>query len=64
MDEQKLIYRVSSFCAVGTCIEVAKSGSGGVLIRDSGSPGHVLEVSASDWAALVAGVKAGEFDDL
>jgi hypothetical protein len=46
----------------GQCVEVRDRGDA-VDVRDSKDPhGGSLTVTASEWAAFVAGVKAGEFD--
>ena len=54
-------WRKSSFCASGTCVEVAKVDDA-YLIRDSKSPeaGH-LSFTAEEWDAFRKGVLAGEF---
>ena len=53
----------SSFSSQGDCVEVAFAGRDQVFVRDSKDPdGPVLQFSLSEWAALAAGVKAGEFD--
>ncbi|GII91346.1 DUF397 domain-containing protein [Sinosporangium siamense] len=47
----------------GNCVEVACLGDGGRAVRDSKSPDRPkLVFTAGEWAALVAGVKDGEFD--
>lgn len=50
--------------SVGQCVEVAGLGDGdGTAVRDSKDPkGPVLFFTPGEWAAFVAGVKAGEFD--
>jgi hypothetical protein len=51
----------SSFCGNSACVEVAKVGDE-FLVRDSKYPdGLVLTFTRDEWAAFVAGVKAGEF---
>jgi hypothetical protein len=48
----------------GACVEVADTGSG-VAVRHFKNPdGLVLCYTREEWAAFLAGVKAGEFDDL
>ncbi|GAA3218092.1 hypothetical protein GCM10017691_00610 [Pseudonocardia petroleophila] len=64
MDDGKPIYRSSSFCAVGACLEVGRSNAGEVLIRDSKRPNLTLTLTATEWESFVEGVKAGEFDTL
>lgn len=47
------------------CIEVAGTPSGGVQMRDSKDrDGPVLTYTAAEWEAFMAGLKAGEFDDI
>lgn len=56
-------FKVSSFCHEGGCVAVGSDGEGGVRLTSSavdGSP--ILGFSAQEWAAFVAGVRAGEFD--
>jgi hypothetical protein len=46
----------------GACVEVAPDDTGGVKIRNSNDPdSYTLHFTAREWAAFVAGVKAGEF---
>lgn len=49
----------------GNCVEVAALPDGSVALRDSKHPerGH-FTFTRAEIAAWVAGVKAGEFDDL
>jgi hypothetical protein len=57
------LFRTSSFCTSGACVEVAALPSGQVAVRDSKNLGHpALFYSAAEWREFVAGVKAGEFD--
>jgi uncharacterized protein DUF397 len=62
----ELNWRTSSFTDNGTCVEVADLPDGGRLVRDTklGDASPVLQYTAAEWRAFVAGVKAGEFDDL
>jgi hypothetical protein len=56
-------FRTSSFCSLGDCVEIGRSASGEFLLRDSKSrEGEPLVFTREEWAAFVAGVKAGEFD--
>jgi hypothetical protein len=51
-----------SFCGSSACVEVGQDG-GEVLVRDSKDPAAApLRFTADEWAAFVAGVRAGEFD--
>jgi hypothetical protein len=60
------VWRKSSYSDNGHCVEVADLPDGGRLVRDTkldeASP--VLRYTAAEWRAFIAGVKAGEFDDL
>lgn len=48
--------------ADSTCVEVALAGSE-VWLRDSkDAAGPVLRFTAAEWAAFLAGARAGEFD--
>lgn len=54
--------RTSSFCSDGDCVGVAiEPGEVRVVDTKSGDA-PALRFTASEWAAFVAGVKAGEFD--
>ena len=57
-------WRRSSLCVNAGCVEIGTVG-GQVLVRDSklaASP--VLTYTRDEWRAFLAGVKAGEFDDV
>ncbi len=53
-----LIFRKSSYSDRNNCVEVADTPTG-AAVRDSQNPGvgH-LEVSATEWGALLAGVRS------
>ena len=56
-------FAASSYCAGnGACVEVAPLATGGWAVRDGkqGDAGPVLSFTAGEWAAFVAGIKAGE----
>ncbi|WP_436491968.1 DUF397 domain-containing protein [Actinokineospora sp. HUAS TT18] len=56
-------YRQSSYCASGSCVQVAVLSDGQVALRDSKEPSLPPHVFTSDeWVAFTLGVKAGEFD--
>lgn len=56
------VWRRSSRCDSGTCVEVADLDNG-IGMRDAKRPdGSILTFSRSSWAAFVAGVRKGEFD--
>ena len=63
---QPLIWRKSTFSGSnGSCVEFADPGDGTVWVRDSKDPdGPHLTLSRTQIAGWLAGVKAGEFDDL
>jgi predicted secreted Zn-dependent protease len=57
-----IVWRKSTTSMSGDCVEVARDGDM-TLVRDSKDPrGPVLAFTAAEWAAFLAGVKAGEFD--
>lgn len=61
------MWRRSTHCAAGTCVEVAIERVADtvtqVLVRDSKNPHREpLAFTGPEWEAFVAGVKAGEFD--
>ncbi len=56
------VFRVSSFCDGGGCVEVGLAPDGSVTVRDGRDDTRVLEFTAAEWVAFVRGVKAGEFD--
>jgi Domain of unknown function (DUF397) len=56
-------YQRSSFCAGGSCVEVAALDNGHIAVRDGKTPdlpAHIF--TAAEWDAFVAGVVAGEFN--
>jgi hypothetical protein len=60
-------WRKARASAMGNCVEVAPLGGTGDLIgfRDSKDPsGPILRYTKHELRAFIAGVKAGEFDDL
>jgi len=57
---QHLVWRRSSFCADGSCAEVATDGQF-VYLRNSREPGEVIALDLDEWAALKAGIRSGEF---
>lgn len=61
MSDDKLIFRSSSFCSMGSCVEVAMIDEGGALVRDAKNPEIVLRFSREEWTAFLRGVAAGEF---
>jgi hypothetical protein len=62
--EQAAVFKKSSFSGAGNpnCVEVGFV-TAEILLRDSKDPnGPVLHFTTGEWAAFLAGVKAGEFD--
>lgn len=55
-----LTWRRSSFCANGSCAEVAVDGDV-VHLRNSRHPEHVIRLDRDEWAALKAAIVNGEF---
>jgi hypothetical protein len=62
--DKNIRWRTSSYSNDVSCVEVADLPDGGRLVRDTklGEDSPVLRYTAVEWAAFVAGVKAGEFD--
>jgi Domain of unknown function (DUF397) len=56
------VWRRSSFCANGSCVEVAMA-EGRVALRDSKDPsGPVLHFDKEAWEDFLVGSKTGMFD--
>ncbi|WP_327103512.1 DUF397 domain-containing protein [Nonomuraea glycinis] len=64
VDLSKAIWVKSSRSGGGNnCVEVARNLPDVVAVRDSKNPyGPALVFTHSEWAAFLAGAKAGEFD--
>lgn len=60
------VFRKSSYSANNGCVELADLGDGIVGVRDSklGDASPILRFTQAEVAAWLAGVTAGEFDDL
>lgn len=57
------VWHKSTRSGNGECVEVAGNLSGVVALRDSKDPdGATLVFDRAEWAAFLAGVRAGEFD--
>jgi hypothetical protein len=54
-------WRKSTRCESSMCVEMA-SVDGFAALRDSADPGVHLVFGAREWASVLAGVRAGEFD--
>ena len=62
-DHSTLLFRTSSRCSHGGCVEVAPLPKGGAVVRDSKDrTRESLTFDAHEWADFVSGVKNGEFD--
>jgi len=60
-------WRKSSKCANSECVEVGRDRSeadGQILVRNSKVPDKVLGFDRDEWTAFLAGIKAGDFDEL
>ena len=56
------VWRRSSFCASGECVEVARLDEM-IFMRDSKDPsGHTLRYTTEEFRYLVRAIKAGEYD--
>jgi hypothetical protein len=63
--EPNLWWRKSTHSAQQDCVEMADAGVDGVAVRNSNHPdAGTLYITRPQLADLLAGVKAGEFDDL
>lgn len=60
MSSEDLNWKRSSFCESNGCVEV-KFEQGVTYVKADHAP-QILVFTAPEWAAFVAGVKAGEFD--
>lgn len=54
--------RISSFCTHGSCVGVNIEGGEVQVVDTKSDDAPSLRFTLSEWAAFVAGVKAGEFD--
>lgn len=62
-DHSTLLFRTSSRCSKGGCVEVAPLPNGGAVVRDSKDrTREPLTFNSDEWADFVAGVRRGEFD--
>ncbi len=58
-----LMYRTSSRCSSGGCVEVAPLPDGGAVVRGTKDrTREPLTFDRQEWADFVSGVKNGEFD--
>lgn len=62
--DNDVTWRISTRSGGGDCVEVAFI-EDAVAFRHSRQPnGAVIRYTVSEWHAFIAGVKAGEFDDV
>lgn len=58
-----LVYRTSSRCTAGGCVEVAPLPDGGAVVRDTKDRSREpLTFDRQEWTDFVLGVKNGDFD--
>jgi hypothetical protein len=58
-----LMFRTSSRCSQGGCVEVAPLPDGGAVVRNTRDrTREPLTFDKQEWADFVSGVKNGEFD--
>lgn len=63
MFHHTLVYRTSSRCSGGGCVEVAPLPDGGAVVRDAKDRTRdPLMFDRQEWVDFVLGVKNGEFD--
>jgi ABC-type amino acid transport substrate-binding protein len=61
--QRATVFRRSSFCNAGDCVEVAQLSDGRVAIRDSKDDRGSQQIyTPQEWAAFLRGAKSGEFD--
>jgi len=63
LHHQDAHWRASSFCATAECVEVSACDET-VTMRNSARPAEIIRLTQSEWQAFVAGVRAGDFDQL
>jgi hypothetical protein len=57
------VFRSSSYCNGGSCVAVAMSADGAVLVRDQKDTAQQpLAFTRSEWVAFIKGVRNSEFD--
>jgi Domain of unknown function (DUF397) len=63
MDLTQAVWIKSSYSGTngGQCVEVAANLPGVIAVQDSKNPGPALVVEPRAFAALIAGIRSGEF---
>ena len=62
-DVSSAVWITSRFCNNSACVQVAHLPGGMVALRDSKDTARSAHVfDREEWAAFIAGVKAGDFD--
>jgi hypothetical protein len=56
------VVRTSSYCSDGACVGVAIDAGEVTVVDTKSGDASALRFTPAEWAAFVAGVKAGEFD--
>ena len=62
MISPRSVVRTSSFCSDGGCVGVAIDQGEVTVVDTKSGDAPALRFTPAEWAAFVAGVKAGEFD--
>lgn len=57
----ELLFRRSSWCSQGGCVEVALLANGDALLRDNKDRTRSLAVGQQEWRHFIARLKNGEF---
>ena len=57
----ELLFRRSTRCSKGGCVEVALLANGGALLRDNKDRTRSLAVGQQEWRHFIARLKNGEF---
>lgn len=56
-------FKKSSMCNFDPiCVEVARTESGDVHVKNTQVPGIIAKFNTDEWSVFIAGVKNGEFD--
>ncbi len=61
---KRLKWQSSKTCILASCVEMAKSESGNVLVRSSSSKRRRVELTPEEWKDFANAIKNGEFDQV